>query len=63
MKKTIGRRLRDMRGDKTQAQVAKDLGISPSAVASYENNVRIPRDPLKRSFAEYYGTTVQDLFF
>ena len=63
MSNKIGRRLRKLRGDKTQAQVADDLGISVSAVGSYELGERIPRDKLKVKIAKYYDTTVEALFF
>ncbi len=63
MSNKIGRRLRKLRGDKTQAQVADDLGISVSAVGSYELGERIPRDKLKVKIAKYYDTTVEAIFF
>lgn len=63
MANKIGNKLRKLRGKKTQEKVAEDLGISVSAVASYELGKRMPRDPLKVEIAKYYGTTVQDLFF
>jgi len=61
--KTIGEKMKELRGDLTQAQVAHDLGISEAAVCAYENDKRVPRDGLKKVFADYFGTTVQDLFF
>lgn len=63
MSNKVGRRLRKLRGDKTQAQVADDLGISVSAVGSYELGERIPRDKLKVKIAKYYDTTVEAIFF
>ena len=57
------RRLRELRGDKTQEKVAKDLNISQSSYAMYENGQRIPSDEKKIKLAEYYSTTVQDIFF
>ncbi len=60
---TSGDKLREARGEKSQQQVADDLGISVAAVCSYENDTRVPRDKLKKDIAEYYGRTVQDLFF
>ena len=63
MANKIGRRLRKLRGDKTQAQVADDLGISTSAVGSYELGERVPRDKLKVKIAKYYDTTVEAIFF
>ncbi len=58
-----GKRLVALRGDKTQEKVAKDLGISTSALAMYETEQRIPRDEVKIALAKYYGTTVQAIFF
>lgn len=60
---TIGERLRKLRGDKTQATVARDLMISDSALSAYETDERVPRDDVKARIADYYGTTVQDIFF
>lgn len=58
-----GERLRALRGDKTAEEVAADLGISRSAIGMYESEARIPRDKVKILLAEYYGTTVQAIFF
>lgn len=60
---TIGERLRKLRGDKTQAVVARDLMISDSALSAYETDERVPRDDVKARIADYYGTTVQEIFF
>lgn len=43
--------------------VAAALGISVSAIAMYETGARVPRDEIKVKLADYYGTTVQALFF
>ena len=61
--KTIGDRLRRLRGDLTQEQVARDLGISQSAITMYETGQRIPRDEIKMLFAQYYNVTVESIFF
>lgn len=58
-----GKRLVALRGDKTQERVAKDIGISTSALAMYEIEQRIPRDEVKIALAKYYGTTVEAIFF
>lgn len=58
-----GQRLRDLRGDRTIESVAKETGISRSAVGMYEAEKRVPRDAVKIKLAEYYGMTVQELFF
>lgn len=60
---STGAKLKELRGDKTQLKVADDLGITKSALAMYERNERVPRDEIKVRIAEYYGVTVQFLFF
>lgn len=61
--KEIGKRLVALRGEKTQEVVAKDLGISTSAIGMYEKGERIPRDTIKIAIAKYYNTTVDAIFF
>jgi len=62
-KKAIGQRLIELRGSRTQNDVAQDLGISVAAVGMYERGERVPRDELKVRFAMYYGKTVSEIFF
>lgn len=62
-KKLIAKKLIKLRGEKTQFEVAKDVGISLSALAMYETGNRVPRDEIKVKLAKYYGTTVESLFF
>lgn len=59
----VGEKLVALRGEKTQKEVAKDNNISASALAMYETGQRIPRDEIKVKLANYYKTTVQELFF
>ncbi len=59
----IGRRLKALRGNKTIQEVSDATGIDPSTIGMYEIGQRIPRDNNKITLAEYYGTTVQKLFF
>lgn len=61
--KGFGKILVQLRGDKTQEQVAKDLGIATSTLAMYELEKRIPRDFVKIEIAKYYHKTVQEIFF
>ena len=61
--KTIGKRLAKLRGNKTQSEVTSAIGISDSALSSYECGERIPRDSIKIKIAAYYGVTVQSIFF
>lgn len=61
--KVIGKRLLELRGKKSQAEVAQAVGISDSALSMYECGERIPRDSVKVKLAKYYKTTVQKIFF
>lgn len=60
---TTGQKLKALRGEKSQQKVSADLKITKSALAMYERDKRIPRDEIKVRIAEYYGVTVQSLFF
>ena len=62
-KRAISLKLVELRGNKSQEEVAKELGISTSALSMYENGERIPRDPIKIRIADYYNTPIQDIFF
>lgn len=61
--KTVGERLRTLRGSRSQQEVADAIGISQSAYANYEADLRIPRDKIKIRIAEYYKRSVATLFF
>lgn len=65
MKKTVGTRLKELRSKKhlTQAEVARAIGISTSAIAMYERDERVPRDTVKVKLAEFFGKTVANIFF
>ena len=60
---TVAERLIRARGNRRRDEVARAVGVSVSAIAMYENGERIPRDETKIRLADYYGTTVQQLFF
>lgn len=59
----IGKRLTELRGDRSQEKVARDNDLSLSAYAKYERGERIPRDEIKIRLAAYYQKAVQDIFF
>ena len=60
---TIAERLVAARGDRTRQEVAKAVEISLSALSMYETGQRVPRDEIKMALANYYGKTVQELFY
>lgn len=59
----IGERLKTLRGDRTQKEVADALGLTVAAISNYENGQRIPTDAIKMRIARYYGVSVQEIFF
>lgn len=65
MGETIGDILKELRKakGKTLEDAAKDIGITPSALGNYENNLRIPRDTIKIAIADYYKKPIQKIFY
>ena len=61
--KGYGKILVQLRGEKTQETVARDVGISVSSLAMYETEKRVPRDEIKIKLANYYKRSVQEIFF
>ncbi len=59
----VAKRLRTLRGKRTQAEVSRDLDITQSSYAMYETAQRMPSDEVKERFAKYYNLTVQAIFF
>ncbi len=62
-KKTVGGRLLQLRGARSQEEVAAALGIRQSTLAMYESGARTPKDANKLALARYYGCSVEALFF
>ena len=60
---TTAEKLKALRGEKTQEEVAEALMISGSALSAYENGERTPRDEVKKRIAKFYGCSVQEIFF
>lgn len=60
---SYGMRLVKLRGTRSQAEVAKSVGIATSTLGMYETEKRVPRDSIKVALAKFYGTTVQEIFF
>lgn len=59
----ISEKLIKLRGSRTQAEVAKEIGVSTSAYTMYETGQRVPRDEIKTKIAKLYNRTVQFIFF
>lgn len=60
---TTGERLRELRGTRSQEEVAAAIGVSQSAICAYEKDERVPRDDVKKRIASYYKRSVVFIFF
>ena len=61
--KVLGKRLRELRGDRNRTKVAKKVGISYSLLSFYESGERYPSEKNQQKLADYYGVSVDDLFY
>ena len=59
----IAKKLIELRGDRTQAQVAKAIGVSTSTYGMYEIGQRMPSDEVKIKIAKFHKKSVQSIFF
>ena len=63
MDNKTAQKLIKLRKNRTQAEIAKELGISQSTYAMYETGKRTPSDEVKKRIAKLYNKTVQFIFF
>lgn len=63
MTETTGQRLRRLRGKRTLKEVAEATGVAISTLSAMEHDKRGTSDESKRRIAEYYGRTVEHIFF
>ena len=56
-------RLVQLRGNRTQKQMADEMGIPASTYAMIEAGHRFPRKKLQKKIADHFHTTVDYLFF
>ncbi len=50
----FGERLRKLRGDRSQKEVAKNIGIPQTTLSTFENQDSIPRGEVVQRFADFY---------
>ena len=62
-KQLIGEKLRELRGNRTREEVAVAARVTASAIWMYEAGQRTPSDETKVRLANYFGTSVTDIFF
>ena len=59
----IGAKLRSLRGNKPQSEVASALGVTTVAISQYERGDRVPNDEMKVKISSYFNKSVEELFF
>ena len=59
----VAENLKKARGSRTRAEIAKETGMSISAIQMYEDARRIPRDVTKIKLSKVLGVSVIELFF
>lgn len=52
----------NLRGDKTRSEVAGNLNITPQMLGAIERGDRTPSLNLAKKIANYYGTTIEEIF-
>ena len=62
-KAEVGVRLRKLRGDRSREEVAMAVGVTAQAISNYEIGIRTPSDDIKCKLANFFGKTVQEIFF
>lgn len=63
MKKGTGEKLRELRGQRSQEEVAEAVGVSTMAISQYETGKRTPQDKIKIRLAHYFGESVEAIFY
>lgn len=58
-----GQRLRELRGEKPQREIAEAVGVSTMTISDIERGKKCAGDDLKIRLAAYYGKTVGNIFF
>lgn len=61
--KTIGARLKTLRGERSMQEMADVCGVSRQAYWKYEAGEIVPSDEVKQKIANFYGVNVGDIFF
>ena len=56
----MGSRLRQLRGNRTLAEIGRLIGVTPSAIQRYENG-RVPRAEVLHRLAKTFSVSIEDL--
>ncbi|WP_330598948.1 helix-turn-helix domain-containing protein [Pseudobutyrivibrio sp.] len=59
----VGKSIKELRGNRSQEEIAAALGCTKMAISQYETGIRMPNDKMKVAIANFFGVTVGSLFF
>jgi putative transcriptional regulator len=59
----VRKKLMEFRNGNSRPRIARDIGITPQMLGAIERGERNPSLGLAKRIADYYGTTVDDIFF
>ena len=59
----IGERLKELRGERTQSEIATAIGVTSMAISQYERGERVPNDEIKIKISNYFHKGVEEIFF
>jgi putative transcriptional regulator len=59
----IGARLRDLRGNRPQKEIADAAHVSTMMISKYERGESVPGDDVKIALAKLFNVTVESIFF
>lgn len=62
-RKKIAARIRTLRGMRSREEVALACKVTAQAISMYETGARIPSDDIKIKLADYFGCSVQEIFY
>lgn len=60
--KTTGEALRELRDERSSAEVADAIGISETSLLAYERDEQTPNDGVKARIAKFYAIPVDTIF-
>lgn len=62
-RESVGSRLRTLRGDMSQAELAEKLDVTQASICLYESGERVPSDKVKDRYATFFKKTIQEIFY
>lgn len=59
----VRNKMKELRGERSQAAIAKKLNITGQMLGAIENGNRTPSLELAKKIADFYGFSIEEIFF